>query len=788
MKNFKHINATSISEAASVLKYAGGKAKIIAGGTDLLGQMKDGILPEPPETIVNIKELTGLDYIKAEGRNIKIGALTRLEDIANSAVIKKHVPVLAEAAGKTASPHIREQGTVAGNICQSNRCWYYWVPNSLFYCMRKGGRTCYAAIGDGRYHSIFGGTRVENTPCTADCLAGIDIPSYLAKIRSGDVAGAAAILLEYNALPAVTGRVCPHPCEGGCNRCHLDEPVNIRGIERAVGDYIIEHAEECIKAPRYKTKKTVAVVGSGPAGLAAAYYLMRQGYGVTVFEAQQEAGGMLAYGIPPYRLPKEIIRKQVKGLENAGIVFKTGTEIGKKTKLDTLMQKFDAVFLACGTWKERDSGIRGDELMQSGTAFLRNINLGQDKVPGKKVAVIGGGNVAIDVARTLLRLGAEPVIIYRRTRAEMPAVSEEVERAEAEGIPFQFLTVPVNVAKKGSKISLTCTRMKLGTPDASGRPRPVPVNGSEFNIQFDAVIKALGEEPDISIVPTALIDKKGRLRLDQYGNFPERNLFAGGDFVTGSSTVSGAMKKGRQAADVIGRFLGGKGLTTEGNDAAAVNAPATFDTDYLTRTERAEMPELTVARRTKSIRVEDVKGLKGQEMAAEANRCLNCGCVAANSSDIAPALVALDARIMTSKRVIKADEFFTVAGNSSTVLDTDEIVTEIEIPKTGSTTRGCFLKFAIRKSIDFPIVNCAVTISSEGDKVKSARICLNSVYTTPYRATGAEEYLVGKAINDATAEKAGAAAVVPACPLADSKYKVQIAKTLVKRAILACKS
>ncbi len=786
MKKFKHLNATSTNEAVAALKDAGGKAKIIAGGTDLLGQMKDGILPESPEVVVNIKEINGLDYIKSEGRNIKIGALTRLEDIANSAVVKKHLPVLAEAAGKTASPHIREQGTVAGNICQSNRCWYYWVPNNLFYCMRKGGRTCYAAIGDGRYHSIFGGARVESTPCTTDCLAGIDIPSYLSKIRSSDMAGAAALLLEYNALPAVTGRVCPHPCEGGCNRCHLDEPVNIRGIERAVGDYILEHASELIKAPRNKMKKTVAVVGSGPAGLAAAFYLMRQGYRVTVYETQQEAGGMLVYGIPPYRLPKEIIRKQVAALENTGIVFRTGTEIGKKIKLDTLTKKYDAVFLACGTWKERDSGIRGDELMQSGTGFLRSINLGIVKAPGKKVAVIGGGNVAIDVARTLLRLGAEPVIIYRRTRAEMPAVSEEVARAEAEGIAIQFLTLPVNVLKKGSKTILTCTRMKLGAPDASGRPRPVPVSGSEFTIEYDAVMKALGEEADTSIIPTALLDKKGRLKIEPSGHFPGQNLFAGGDFTSGPSTVAGALKSGRLAAEAIIRYLGGKG--SEYEDGISPDSPATFAQDYLERTKRAEIPEMAVAKRIKSINLEDVAGLKNKEITAEANRCLNCGCVAGNSSDIAPALIALDARIETSKRVIKADDFFTVAGDNSTVLDTDEIVTGIEIPKTGSNTRGCFIKYAIRKSIDFPIVNCAVTINSEGGKVKSARVCLNSVYTTPYRATRAEEYLVGKAINEATAGKAGEAAVASACPLADSKYKVQIAKTLVKRAILACKS
>jgi NADPH-dependent glutamate synthase beta subunit-like oxidoreductase/CO/xanthine dehydrogenase FAD-binding subunit len=786
MKKFQHINASSIEEAITTLKDNEEKAKVIAGGTDLLGQMKDAILPEQPEIIVNIKSIPGLDYINVEGRTLKIGALTRLEDIATNEIVRRNVPMLAEAAGKTASPHIREQGTIAGNICQSNRCWYYWVPNNLFYCMRKGGRTCYAMIGDGRYHSIFGGTRVENTPCTADCLAGIDIPSYLSKIRDSDLYGAAAILLKFNAIPAITGRVCPHPCEGGCNRCHLDEPVAIQGIERSIGDYILEHADKLIKAPQKKNKKNVAVVGSGPAGLTAAYYLMKLGYGVTIFEAQKEAGGMLTYGIPSYRLPKDIVRKQVTALEKTGITFRTGVEIDKKAKLNKLMNDFEAVLLACGTWKERASGIKGDDLMRSGTGFLRDINMGIRKAPGKKVAVIGGGNVAIDVARTLRRLGAEPVIIYRRTKAEMPAVQEEVERAEAEGIAIQFLTLPVEVTNRGNKIVLTCTRMKLGPPDESGRPRPEPVAGSEFTTQFDAVMKALGEEADTSAVPGGLLIKKGQLKVDASGHFRGKNVFAGGDFVSGPSTVAGAMASGRKAAGVIDRYLGGNGLTSE-DVIADVKAHATFNKDCLIKTSRAEMPEVAVMKRVKSLDVEDVGGLESREVKAEANRCLNCSCVAPNSSDIAPVLIALNATIKTTKRTISGDDFFSLAGDKTTVLEDDEIVTEIAIPKPKNGTKGVFSKFAIRKSIDFPIVNCAAAIESEEGKVKSARICLNSVYTMPYRATLAEEFLAGKPINNANAEKAAEAAVASACAVNDSKYKVQIAKTLVKRAILACK-
>ena len=409
MKKFKHINALSAEEATSILKEYGEKAKVIAGGTDLLGQMKDNILPEYPEVIVNIKTISGLDYIKEEGKTLRLGALTRLEDIAKDRTVKGKCAIVAEAAHRTASPHIREMGSIGGNICQSNRCWYYWVPDNRFYCLRKGGKGCYALTGDARYHSIFGGTRVNGTPCSTACPANVDIPSYLSKIRDGDLVGAAKILLNSNSLPAITGRVCPHFCEGECNRDMLDEPISIRGIERFIGDYILENASKIIKFPEIEFDKRVAIVGSGPAGLSAAYYLRRFGYSVTVFDMMGEAGGMLTYGIPPYRLPKDIVRRQVKTLEGIGIEFKLRANVGEDTGVKKLMDSFDAVFMACGAWKERPSGVKGEKLVMSGLEFLRNSNLGVRETPRREVAVIGGGNVAIDVARTLLRLGASLV-------------------------------------------------------------------------------------------------------------------------------------------------------------------------------------------------------------------------------------------------------------------------------------------------------------------------------------------------------------------------------------------
>ena len=782
MRKFKHINASTLEEAVSVLKEYGETAKVIAGGTDLIGQMKDEILPQYPDVIVNLKTIPGLDYIQEDGAVLKIGAMTRLEDIARDKTVKSKYTALAEAAHRAASPHIREMGTISGNICQSNRCWCYWVPDNRFNCMRKGGRICYAIAQEDRYHSIFGATNVGNTPCSLDCPDNIDIPSYMEKIRGGDMAGAAEILLRFNPIPAVTGRVCPHFCEDECNRGGLDAAVSIRSVERVLGDYILDHAAQLIQAPKAGGKK-VAVVGSGPAGLSAAYYLMKAGYSVTVFDRMEEAGGLLTYGIPAYRLPKAVVRKQVKVLEDAGIAFQLKTTLGKDTTVDELAQSFDAVFIACGAWKERAAGVTGEGAMASGLGFLEEVSKGVKEVPGKKVAVIGGGNVAIDVARTLLRLGDEPVMIYRRTEAELPAMREEVERAKEEEIKIEFLTLPTEAAKLGNTVALKCVRMKLGAPDETGRPRPIPIEGSDFTMEFDAVLKAIGERPDTSCLPAEFVDEQGRLKIDYSTYSLGNNVFAGGDFVTGPANVVGAIVAGRKAAGFIDQYLGG----TKKEEEETIGSLKRFNSEYLKRTDRVESPERSPSERINSLDVEDVASIGAKGAGTEANRCFNCGCVAVNPSDIAPALIALNAKIKTTKRVIEADDFFRVGRDRTTVLDDDEIVIEIQVPKPTAGTRSKFIKFALRKSIDFPIVNCALVVEITGGSVKSARICLNSVYNTPYRATKAEETITGKAIDEPTAETAGNAAVTDVCPALKSRYKIPIAKTLVKRALLACK-
>ncbi|MBR5906048.1 MAG: NADPH-dependent glutamate synthase [Bacteroidales bacterium] len=414
----------------------------------------------------------------------------------------------------------------------------------------------------------------KNPRCVGACPVNVNIPEFIAKVAEGDVDAAAAIIAQDSSLPAVCGRVCPQEtqCEGSCVLGVKGEPVAIGKLERFVADETLAKASATV-APSNGIK--VAVVGSGPAGLACASDLAKWGYDVTIFEALHKAGGVLEYGIPEFRLPKDnVLKHEIAKVRALGVKIETDVIIGKTVTIDHLMDEegFKAVFIGSGAGLPKFMNIPGENLcgVFSANEFLTRNNLmkawREDYLTpihaGKKVCVVGGGNVAMDAARTALRLGAEVHIVYRRTEAELPARKEEVHHAIEEGIIFDMLTNPVEVIgdEKGWVKALKCIRMELGEPDESGRRSPVPVEGSEFEIETETVIMALGTSPNPMISRSTAgleTNRRGCLVADEQGATTRPGVFAGGDAVTGAATVILAMGAGRTAAKAIDKYLKG---------------------------------------------------------------------------------------------------------------------------------------------------------------------------------------------------------------------------------------
>ncbi len=412
----------------------------------------------------------------------------------------------------------------------------------------------------------------KNPACVTGCPVGIPIPSFLAKVAEEDMEGAYQILSTANALPAVSGRVCPqeNQCEGKCVRGIKGEPVAIGRVERFVADWAAENGIANVATAPANGHK-VAVVGSGPAGLTCAGELARMGYAVSVFEAFHTAGGVLSYGIPEFRLPKDIVQREVSNLEKMGVDIELNMVIGKVLTITELFDRgYESVFIASGAGLPMFMKIPGESLVgvYSANEYLTRINLMKAYKEGaatpilhnKKVAVVGGGNVAMDAARCAKRLGAEVHIVYRRSEAELPARAEEVHHAKEEGIIFDLLTNPVCVEgdEQNHVKAITCIRMELGEPDASGRRRPVPVEGSEFSIDVDAVIMALGTSANkmsYSGTPGLEETRKGCVAADEHGCTSCPGIFAGGDAATGAATVILAMGAGKQAAKSIDDYI-----------------------------------------------------------------------------------------------------------------------------------------------------------------------------------------------------------------------------------------
>ena len=413
----------------------------------------------------------------------------------------------------------------------------------------------------------------KNSPCMTGCPVMVHIPEFIQEVAKGDFEAAYQIIAATSALPAVCGRVCPQEsqCEKYCVRGKKGEPVGIGRLERFVADWHNAHATEAPQKPAANGRR-VAVVGSGPAGLTCAGDLARKGYEVTVFEALHLAGGVLVYGIPEFRLPKAIVQKEVDGWKALGVTIATDTVVGRTITVDELMEEqgFDAVFIGSGAGLPMFMDIPGVNYrgVYSANEFLTRINLMKAYLPDsdtpiihpKKVAVVGGGNVAMDAARCAKRLGAEVYIVYRRGMEELPARKEEVEHAEEEGIIFKTLNNPVEIlADENDNVNkIRCIQMELGEPDASGRRRPIEVAGSEFDLDVDCVIMALGTSPNPLIKSTTKgleINKKGGIVVNEDGLTSRENVYAGGDAVTGAATVILAMGAGKTAAKAIDEAL-----------------------------------------------------------------------------------------------------------------------------------------------------------------------------------------------------------------------------------------
>jgi 2-oxoacid:acceptor oxidoreductase delta subunit (pyruvate/2-ketoisovalerate family) len=391
-------------------------------------------------------------------------------------------------------------------------------------------------------------------PCNARCPAGVDVEGYMNLLRQERVAEARDLLLRENPIPAITGRVCHHPCECACNRVSFDEAVAVHAVERAVGDAILSELPP--RAARTRAAH-VAVVGSGPAGLACAYHLIRLGYAVTVFDEADEAGGMLRQGIPAYRLPRQLLDRQIEWLAELGIEFRCGVSV-RGDAAGTVLAGYSAVFLATGAHEGKPLGIDGEggPGVRPGLAFLKAVNRGERPDLGGRVVVVGGGNTAIDCARTALRLGAAATVLYRRTRAEMPAIAAEIDEALAEGVQFIYLAAPAALRHVGDRlVGVECVRMVLGEPDASGRRRPVPMKEEGFSIPVDTVLTAIGEDIELSALPAVLPHSNGAVSVDAFGDTETGRYFAGGDLTATERTVADALGSGKAAAMGIDRWL-----------------------------------------------------------------------------------------------------------------------------------------------------------------------------------------------------------------------------------------
>jgi len=469
----------------------------------------------------------------------------------------------------------------------------------------------------------------KTPPCVSHCPIEADIRGWLTTIAQAEAYGrtndealelAWRKITDRNPFPAICGRVCPHPCEAECNRKDKDGAVAINALERFVGDFGISRGLKLARLSEETHPGKIAVVGSGPAGLSCAYQLSRRGYPVTVFEAFSRPGGMLRYGIPAYRLPREVLDAEIQRILDLGVELKCGVVIGKDISLDQLRQDYKAIFVGIGAHKGLRLGVPGEDAdnVFTGTEFLNRANSSDDMQLGDKVVVVGGGDTAVDAARISKRLGAGVTILYRRTRAEMRAIEREIDGALEEGVAIEFLATPVEILRKnGTAVGMRCIRMELGGIDASGRPEPVPIAGSEFELEASTVIAAISQEPAPESAG-GLQESTGFLKANEWGETKNAGIYAGGDDLA-LALVATAIYQGRLAAQAIEAHL-----RNETPVKPALHPPANkVISDWHMETERHERQRLPVDQRSMDAEIES--GLSEDEALEEAKRCMSCG-------------------------------------------------------------------------------------------------------------------------------------------------------------------
>ena len=490
-------------------------------------------------------------------------------------------------------------------------------------------------IPEGNYHHKL------TAPCMDVCPIHLDIPRYVECIKEGKFQESLSTIVEKLPLPGVVGRVCVRPCETHCRRAILDEAISIKHLKRFVADDNLKKREKLLfkRAPSEKTGK-VAIIGAGPAGLACAYHLATRGHTVTIYERFEEPGGMAAMGIPDYRLPRDIIRSEVEQMQRMGVTIKYSTVMGKDIKLSEIEKENDAIFIGIGAQTSTAMGVEGEDEgyrgFIPGIEYLQEINMGVDPYPeGEKVVVVGGGNVAIDCVRSSFRIGKEDVnLVYRRTKREMPADHVEIRDAEEENVKFHYLTNPKKIlTKEGRVIGVECIRMELGEPDESGRRRPVPVEGSEFVIDCDILVPAIGQAIDLTLLEgrdEVKTTRKNTLIVDEFTmQTSDPRIFSAGDCVTGPSTLINACAGGRRAAVNIDRFINGKKLETTDDDYfdrlfAEVKVFDPLEKIGFLGGRKRLHPEMLPPEERKQTFAEVEKGYHFLEATAEADRCLKC--------------------------------------------------------------------------------------------------------------------------------------------------------------------